>query len=200
MNSIFLNIPVSLFLKYSCCSFTDNCNKFISILTFVTLIKLKCIDCGTIVEYSKLFDKSYEKAIENSQKNSIENMLENLSKKGYSLSAIERALELPQRTISRWKTTGDLSSVGIALLRIINTYPWILNVAQNKFEPICARNVFIQSAVSEFFNLYRTPCFHRYCLKMISGLVFFDFIFRIVLERIGEVIKPCLDINSGIFH
>jgi hypothetical protein len=42
------------------------------------------------------------------------------------------------------------------LLRIINTYPWILNVAQNKFEPICARNVFIQSAVSEFFNLYST--------------------------------------------
>lgn len=122
----------------------------------IKLIKLKCNECETITEYSKLFDEDYNKAIEKYKKISVENMLESLSNKGYNLAAIERALELPQRTISRWKNTGELSSTGLALLRIISTYPWILNVAQNKFDPIYAKSTFIHNAVSDFFTMYST--------------------------------------------
>ncbi len=122
--------------------------------TIIDLIKLKCKECDTITEYTKLMDEKYELVVRESTKKSVENMLSILSSKGYNLAAIERALELPQRTISRWKNTGELSSMGLALLRIISTYPWILHVAQNKFEPICARNLFIQNAVSDFLGIY----------------------------------------------
>ena len=80
-------------------------------------------------------------------------MLSHLSKIGYSMAAIERALELPQRTISRWKANKELSSIGIALLRIIRTYPWILEVAEKKFDFNDAWIIYIQNAVNDFISL-----------------------------------------------
>lgn len=120
----------------------------------VPLTKIKCNVCESVTDYSKLYESDYSDAIEDSKKGSVENILNNLANKGYNLAAIERALDLPQRTISRWKSTGELSSTGLALLRIINTYPWILHVAQNKFEPNCARNIFIQHAMNDLLSIY----------------------------------------------
>jgi len=120
------------------------------------LIKVKCNECETVTDYSKLYTHDYTNALDDSKKQSIENMLNNLSNIGYSLAAIERALELPQRTISRWKNTQEISAIGLSLLRIINTYPWVLQVAQNKFEPTFARSIFIHNAVNELFTIYNS--------------------------------------------
>lgn len=46
----------------------------------------------------------------------------------------ERVLGLPARTIARWKT-GHASASATALLRFIVTYPWLLEVAEDQFEP-----------------------------------------------------------------
>lgn len=120
----------------------------------VPLLKIKCNICESLTDYSKIYEAEYSNALEESKKQSIEYILNNLNNKGYNLASIERALDLPQRTISRWKSTGELSSTGLALLRIINTYPWILHVAQNKFETACARNIFIQNAMTDLLSIY----------------------------------------------
>ena len=46
---------------------------------------------------------------------------------------MERALELPSRTIARWKG-GEVSAATLALLRITRTFPWILEVADAHFD------------------------------------------------------------------
>ncbi|MFW5879805.1 MAG: hypothetical protein ACOCUV_03165 [bacterium] len=119
-------------------------------------LKLKCQDCETVTDYTKVFTEEYDNALEKIKQDSIEVMLGNLSNFGYSLAGIERALDLPQRTISRWRNNKEISSVGLALLRIINTYPWILNVAENKFDQNSARTIYIQNAISDFLKLYST--------------------------------------------
>lgn len=116
-------------------------------------ITYKCNICDSDFDYYDVIEQQKESALEISKKISIEKMLDFLSKKGYSLAAIERALELPQRTISRWKSNKDLSSVGIALLRIIRTYPWILEVAENKFNERAAFEIYMKNAITEFMKM-----------------------------------------------
>lgn len=111
-----------------------------------------CLDCGEEFDYSKSYDNTYRDALETSKKASVAAILEHLSVE-YSFSAVERALDLPQRTLSRWKSTGDTSAIGVALLRIIRTYPWILRVAQARFEPTVACDIFVQTAVNTLLSM-----------------------------------------------
>jgi hypothetical protein len=60
-------------------------------------------------------------------------MLEALATEGIKMSYLERALELPARTTTRWKS-GEVSAATLALLRITRTYPWILEVADSHFD------------------------------------------------------------------
>lgn len=113
-----------------------------------------CKSCGSDVDYSRAIDSSDKHALEKSLKVSIETMIESLAKEGFSLAYTERALDLPQRTISRWKKSGDLSSIGVALLRIVKTYPWILKVAENKFDPRFAIKSVVENGVKEILNSF----------------------------------------------
>ncbi|MEI6155236.1 MAG: hypothetical protein WCQ90_14245 [Deltaproteobacteria bacterium] len=115
--------------------------------------KYICRTCSAEVDFSRNYDESRSSALEQSKRESIDSMIDYLSKEGYSLAAIERALDLPQRTISRWKSSRELSSTGMALLRIIRTYPWMLQVAQAKFEPVQACKIFLQNAVSTIVTM-----------------------------------------------
>lgn len=103
----------------------------------------ECAECGSRIDSTN--DDKIENAITLSTKESVKNILGYLKSAGYSLSHIERGLELPQRTLSRWKSSLDTSAIGIALLRIIRTYPWIIDVAENHFESDCANFLLIQN-------------------------------------------------------
>lgn len=113
-----------------------------------------CLDCGEEFDYSKSYDNTHRDALETSKKASVSAILDHLSVE-FSFSAVERALDLPQRTLSRWKSTGDTSAIGVALLRIIRTYPWILRVAEAKFEPAVACDTFVQTAVNTLLPMAR---------------------------------------------
>ncbi len=112
-----------------------------------------CRVCRNSIDYSRHFESKRSEALQQSNKESVETMLEFLSSKGHSWASIERSLDLPQRTISRWKSSAELSSVGMALLRIIRTYPWILDVAERKFESGYANWMHINTALNEFMNI-----------------------------------------------
>jgi hypothetical protein len=64
----------------------------------------------------------------------IQNILDDLNRSNISMAMLEPVFDLPARTLTRWKH-GDFSSSALALLRIVSTFPWIIHVAEEKFNP-----------------------------------------------------------------
>jgi len=56
----------------------------------------------------------------------------------WNLAWVERILELPQRTMARWKT-GKVSATSEALIRMIHAMPWLLDVAEKRYNEQYAR-------------------------------------------------------------
>jgi hypothetical protein len=111
-----------------------------------------CSDCGSEIDVTQ--DSDRIKALSISQKHSVETIINYLSEHDESsLANIERALSLPQRTLSRWKAGQDPSAAGLTLLRIIRTFPWITDVADEGFEENVARRILLEQAAHEF-NTY----------------------------------------------
>jgi transcriptional regulator with XRE-family HTH domain len=96
-------------------------------------------------DFSGENDRRIAQALEAAVSMSAKGIIEQLSNRGVSMAYIERALRLPQRTLARWKT-GEFSAPGIALLRLIRTYPWLLSVADDSFDPALARQTLIVEA------------------------------------------------------
>ena len=105
----------------------------------------ECSVCGESGDFSNINDEVINNTLDLARKKSVLNMLEYLSDKKITMSYIERSLELPARTIARWKT-GEFSSSSLALLRIVRTYPWILEVADERFNEHEARNRLLEEA------------------------------------------------------
>ncbi|MDQ7797674.1 MAG: hypothetical protein RDU76_01850 [Candidatus Edwardsbacteria bacterium] len=109
---------------------------------------IKCNTCEATFSGDNIAEDSYSKALARSKKESIALILGSFLKMGYSLAAMERALELPQRTMSQWKAGRDLSAAGVALLRIIKTYPWIIEVADTKYDSHTANELLAKNAIA----------------------------------------------------
>lgn len=105
----------------------------------------QCLICGESGDFSGVNDEIIEKALEIAKKQSVVDMLDALSHKGIKMSYMERALELPSRTIARWKG-GELSAATLALLRIIRTFPWILEVAEARYDQSIAKYRVVEEA------------------------------------------------------
>ena len=104
-----------------------------------------CTECGYEISddpegtgYRALYEKSVAE--------SIPAILEKLRKSGYSMVAVERILELPFRTLSRWKTCGKPSAGGTALLRLLATFPWLLEVSDNNYDNTFAETLLMMEA------------------------------------------------------
>jgi sensor c-di-GMP phosphodiesterase-like protein len=72
-------------------------------------------------------------------------MINYLQEHDIKMAYLERALELPARTVNRWKTT-DCSAAPLALLRIIRTYPWILEVADADYDESVSSSKLLEQA------------------------------------------------------
>jgi len=83
--------------------------------------------------------------------NSIEKMINNLRLNGLNQAYIEHVLELPSRTLSVWKK-GKISKGAVALLRAINTFPEILDIAQFNWSEEGIKKVKAKSAANYMEN------------------------------------------------
>lgn len=105
-----------------------------------------CGSCGEEGDFAQANDAKLNLAVKEAAKASVAAMLDGLTSQGISMAYFERALQLPARTLTRWKS-GDHSAASLALLRVIRTYPWILDVADEGFtEPIASVKVVEASA------------------------------------------------------
>ncbi|MCK5760394.1 MAG: hypothetical protein KAH33_03815 [Candidatus Delongbacteria bacterium] len=109
-----------------------------------------CKKCGDELNYTLNYTDGYEKAQKKSEVSSIKNMLAYLTKGRIKLKDIEDSLGLPVRTLSRWKSKLNYSKVGLTLLRVVRSYPWIILVAARRFESKAVDEVFKQAAMKKF--------------------------------------------------
>lgn len=113
-----------------------------------------CPICNEEGDFFGENDKAIHDALITVQNDVAVSILEGFSSEGKNFASIERALGLPQRTLGKWKSRSSVpSAAGVALLKFINIYPWLLEVADSKFEKKAASNIFFRTALCEFMNI-----------------------------------------------
>ncbi len=120
----------------------------------VTMQEVVCDSCG-FAEEAQSNDLIVQKELAVLKRISMVKVLDTLNKQGHSNASMERALGLPARTLARWKNEQSMSpsASGIALMRIIRTFPWILDVAEFNFDPLAARSVLLLHAAKEMMQI-----------------------------------------------
>lgn len=92
-----------------------------------------CNECGEEGDFADKNDAIHERHMEEARKKLAAQLIDSIAADGMKMAYIERAFEIPQRTISsKWKN-GSISASGLALLRIVKTMPWTVHIADNKF-------------------------------------------------------------------
>jgi hypothetical protein len=99
----------------------------------VSIFEDTCLDCGMVGDFADRNEAIIEKALRRAESRAVEGNLRFLTSLGLSMAYMERALGLPQRTMIRWKA-GEHSAASVALLQIIRTCPWLLQVAEHHFD------------------------------------------------------------------
>lgn len=81
----------------------------------------------------------------------VQEIILRLSAKNISMAQFERTFNLPKRTLARWKK-GNCSAAGLALLKIVDVYPWVLQLAEAKYTPACANYFLVKNASDIIIN------------------------------------------------
>ncbi|MDH4318549.1 MAG: hypothetical protein OEV64_09190 [Desulfobulbaceae bacterium] len=117
-------------------------------------IALKDYRCDTCESTGDFFDENealIHDHIEQLKKKAVQNILNDFISNNVSMAAIERALSLPQRTLTKWKNeVSNPSATGLTLLKFIRTFPWLLEVADNDFNFDTAQKIHISNAMKIF--------------------------------------------------
>ena len=86
-------------------------------------------------------------------KKSIDTMLSDLQKRDISLSHIERSFDIPARTLSKWHNDRNLpSAAALSFLRILRTFPWVLNVAEKNFDERKSHYIALKNEIQYFIT------------------------------------------------
>jgi len=110
-----------------------------------------CSICGSRGDFFNQNETLIDETIKKLKQRSIESILNDFIDSKMSMSSIERALEIPQRTLTKWKNrTNAPSSAGVALMRFIKLFPWLLEVAENKYDYNEAQKIHINAAIQKF--------------------------------------------------
>ncbi|MDO9565120.1 MAG: hypothetical protein Q7J15_00020 [Candidatus Desulfaltia sp.] len=116
--------------------------------------EIVCSLCGSRGDFFNENETVVVETIKKLKQKSIVNILKDFSDRKISMSAIERALEIPQRTLTKWKNGNAIpSSTGIALMRFIRLFPWLLEVAERKYDYNEAQRVHINVALQQLLSV-----------------------------------------------
>jgi DNA-binding transcriptional regulator YiaG len=117
--------------------------------------EIVCSLCGSRGDFFNENETVVVETIKKLKQKSIVNILKDFSDHKISMSAIERALEIPQRTLTKWKNGNAMpSSTGIALMRFIRLFPWLLEVAERKYDYNEAQRVHINAALQRLLPFF----------------------------------------------
>lgn len=82
-------------------------------------------------------DESVRREMVNSlEQRNVRIVLEKMAQEKINFASLERALSLPQRTLSKWKQGATKpSEAGIVLVNLLNLMPWLSRVVDNDYDP-----------------------------------------------------------------
>jgi len=139
----------------------------------VSIAEFYCTSCETSFEDDN--DDTIQASIDELKSKAVINILNDFLHHGFNLSSMERALELPQRTLAKWKSNGKPSAAGVSLLKILRCFPWILEVAENKYDFQIAQKTFTKTALDYIVDnsSFMDPFHSKVTQK--SSPIFFQF-------------------------
>lgn len=94
----------------------------------------RCHNCEEEGDFNNSLERGLTAEIEKANKSSAPKIMDELTKVGITMTYLEKALRLPFRTTSRWRSK-RISYAGLALLRLIRFSPSLLEVADDNFSP-----------------------------------------------------------------
>ena len=120
----------------------------------IDIVEDRCKVCGTVGDFFSQNDALISEAIDQCKSLAVKNILQDfLDRAATSMSSMERALELPQRTLTKWKNGQTKpSAAGRALLKMLRIFPWLLDVAENKFDYEKGQRIHINEAMRELVS------------------------------------------------
>jgi len=109
----------------------------------------KCMDCGFEGDICGENEKIIEKALSTLNEKYIDEVLNFFIEKKINFAGIERAVGLPQRTLTKWKNgISSPTAAGIALLKYLRIFPWLIEVAEQKYDFNISQKIFVSEAVN----------------------------------------------------
>lgn len=125
---------------------------FASPIQYETVIDF-CKDCEMEGDFLGINEQNLPTLIEKAKKESATQMIGDLvERKKLSMSYMERALDLPMRTMMRWKSGESISAAAVTLLRVVETYPWIVEVADAQYERRYSTNRLIKEGMAAMMD------------------------------------------------
>lgn len=95
----------------------------------------ECLTCDFKGDIDGVNDARITQAIADSTKASIPAMIAILEGNGYALVYCERALRIPFGSFKKWREDpGSMDPAAVVMLRMIATYPWLLQAADDNFK------------------------------------------------------------------
>lgn len=133
----------------------------------ITLPGSACDACGFSGDFLHKNKKVLKQAKEELQSRLMIEILEYFTEQHISFAGIERALDLPQRTLTKWKHGKTKPSASaIALFKYLRTYPWLLQVADTGFETEAAQKIHLEIAARKMMEcLPREKLGELYCME-----------------------------------
>lgn len=109
-----------------------------------------CNTCGFNGDFFKENEKALQSCIDELKIQAVKNILQDFLSNNYSFSAIERALEIPQRTLSKWRNSSKKPSAAVlSLLKYLQLFPWLIEVAEQKYDYSSAQRIHIKDAFNQ---------------------------------------------------
>lgn len=122
----------------------------------VTLAYDSCQECGMDGDFADTNDTFLQVAIDGLKSKAVINILQELADHKANFAGMERALELPQRTLTKWKNgSTSPSASGVTLLKFLKLFPWLLLVAENKFDFDTAQRIHLEDGIKKFLSEVR---------------------------------------------
>lgn len=133
----------------------------------IVLSGYACEDCEFSGDFLHENKEALKQAKEELQSRVMIEILEYFSEQHISFAGVERALGLPQRTLTKWKHGKTKPSASaIALFKYLRTYPWLLQVADAGFETEAALKIHLEIAAREMIAcLPREKLGELYCME-----------------------------------
>lgn len=160
----------------------------------VKLTYHSCGLCGTEGDFTDNNDQIIQEAIEGLKEEAVRNILHYFQESNINLAGMERALDLPQRTLTKWKN-GHIkpSASGTTLLKFIRLFPWLLAVAEKKFDFDQAQKIHIQDGINQFISQVKS---HEWVSVSETKNVEFHFHFESIPNQILSLSKPTIAIEN----